>query len=110
MRRDELMDGYIWLYEQAYGTSLLLDRMERNWQRRPRTTSSLPEKAFIAARLGREVLRAMPSYAGSTKTRLACCSTATCTAMPGICCSCWMAMTSRASCGAIARQTTATTT
>ncbi len=56
MRRDELMDGYIWLYEQAYGTSLLLDRMERNWQRRPRTSSTLAEKAFIAARLGREVL------------------------------------------------------
>ena len=56
MRRDELMDGYIWLYEQAYGSDLLLDRIERNWRQRPRTTSSWTEKAFIAARLGREIV------------------------------------------------------
>src|SRR6185295_13085592 len=50
MRRDELMDGYVWLYEQAYGTHLLFDRLERNWKRRARGSNVL-EKAFIAARL-----------------------------------------------------------
>jgi len=55
MRRDELMDGYIWLYEQAYGTGLLLDRIERNWKRRPRSTSSTLEKLFVTARLAPEM-------------------------------------------------------
>lgn len=57
MRRDELMDGYIWLYEQAYGTDLLLDRIERNWKSRPRTTSKTVEKLFIASRLAPEMWR-----------------------------------------------------
>jgi radical SAM superfamily enzyme YgiQ (UPF0313 family) len=56
MRRDELMDGYVWLYEQAYGTDLLFDRLERNWKRRTRG-SNMMEKAFIAARLAPEMAR-----------------------------------------------------
>lgn len=56
MRRDELMDGYVWLYEQAYGTHLLFDRLERNWKRRARG-SNMVEKAFIAARLAPEMAR-----------------------------------------------------
>jgi len=56
MRRDELMDGYVWLYEQAYGTHLLFDRLERNWKRRARGSNVL-EKAFIAARLAPEMAR-----------------------------------------------------
>lgn len=56
MRPDELMDGYIWLYEQAYGRDLLYDRIERNWQRR-KSTSALTEKLFISAQLGREMIR-----------------------------------------------------
>jgi radical SAM superfamily enzyme YgiQ (UPF0313 family) len=56
MRRDELMDGYVWLYEQAYGTHLLYDRIERNWRRRTRG-SNLVEKAFVASRLGVEMVK-----------------------------------------------------
>jgi radical SAM superfamily enzyme YgiQ (UPF0313 family) len=56
MRRDELMDGYVWLYEQTYGTEHLWDRMERSWRRRT-SGSSLIEKAFISARLAPELAR-----------------------------------------------------
>jgi hypothetical protein len=56
MRRDELMDGYIWLYEQAYGTSMLYDRIERNWRRRAKG-SSFVERALIASRLAPEILK-----------------------------------------------------
>jgi radical SAM superfamily enzyme YgiQ (UPF0313 family) len=56
MTRDELMDGYIWLYEQAYGADNLYDRIEKNWKRRT-SGSNLIEKAFIASRLAPEMLR-----------------------------------------------------
>jgi radical SAM superfamily enzyme YgiQ (UPF0313 family) len=56
MTRDELMDGYVWLYEQAYGASNLYARIEQNWKRRT-TGSNLVEKAFVAARLAPEMLR-----------------------------------------------------
>jgi radical SAM superfamily enzyme YgiQ (UPF0313 family) len=55
MTRDELMDGYVWLYEQAYGTDKLWERLEQNWRRRARG-SNLIEKAFIASRLAPEML------------------------------------------------------
>jgi radical SAM superfamily enzyme YgiQ (UPF0313 family) len=57
MRRDELMDGYVWLYEQAYGTHHLLDRLERNWRRQPRIRPSWGEKLFVASRLAGEMVR-----------------------------------------------------
>jgi hypothetical protein len=56
MRRDQLMDGYVWLYEQCYGTGLLWERMEAEWRRRPKN-GGLPEKLFVAARLGPWALR-----------------------------------------------------
>jgi len=56
MRRDELMDGYVWLYEKAYGSHHLFDRLERNWRRRAGGSSAI-EKAFVAARLAPEILR-----------------------------------------------------
>jgi radical SAM superfamily enzyme YgiQ (UPF0313 family) len=56
MRRDELMDGYIWLYEQAYGTHHLFDRLERTWRRRDKG-SSLAEKLFVTARLAPAMAR-----------------------------------------------------
>jgi radical SAM superfamily enzyme YgiQ (UPF0313 family) len=56
MTRDELMDGYVWLYEQAYGTANLYDRIERNWRRR-KSGSNFVEKAFVASRLAPEMLR-----------------------------------------------------
>ncbi|MCA9585012.1 MAG: B12-binding domain-containing radical SAM protein [Myxococcales bacterium] len=54
MTRDELMDGYVWLYEQAYGTDKLWARLEQNWRRRARG-SSWVEKAFVASRLAPEM-------------------------------------------------------
>jgi radical SAM superfamily enzyme YgiQ (UPF0313 family) len=56
MRGDELMDGYIWLYEQAYGTDLLWERVEKHWRERA-AGSNLAERAFVAARLAPEALR-----------------------------------------------------
>jgi radical SAM superfamily enzyme YgiQ (UPF0313 family) len=56
MRRDELMDGYVWLYEQAYGTGQLYDRIEQNWRRRVKG-SNVVEKAFVGSRLAAEMLR-----------------------------------------------------
>jgi radical SAM superfamily enzyme YgiQ (UPF0313 family) len=62
MRRDELMDGYIWLYEQAYGSDLMLDRLERHWknmhgQERPRRGMAWAERAFVRTRLLPEMAR-----------------------------------------------------
>jgi radical SAM superfamily enzyme YgiQ (UPF0313 family) len=56
MRRDELMDGYVWLYEKCYGESGLYERIEKNWRRRT-SGSNLVEKGFIAARLAPHILR-----------------------------------------------------
>lgn len=56
MTRDELMDGYVWLYEQAYGADNLYARIEKNWRRRT-SGSNLVEKAFIASRLAPEMLK-----------------------------------------------------
>ena len=56
MTRDQLMDGYVWLYEQSYGADNLYARIERNWKRR-QSGSNLVEKAFIASRLAPEMLK-----------------------------------------------------
>jgi radical SAM superfamily enzyme YgiQ (UPF0313 family) len=57
MRRDELMDGYVWLYEKSYGSRLLWDRVERAWRRRRGKGSPLAEKLFISAKLAPELAR-----------------------------------------------------
>ena len=57
MRRDELMDGYVWLYEQCYGGHRVLERMERAWKTTTQEGSTAAEKAFVAARLAGEFLR-----------------------------------------------------
>lgn len=52
MTREQLMDGYIWLYEQLYATDTALDRLSRYWKRYGKTEgSSWPERAFIQWRL-----------------------------------------------------------
>jgi radical SAM superfamily enzyme YgiQ (UPF0313 family) len=56
MRPDELMDGYIWLFEQTYGTQLLYDRLEAHWAGRGRG-GNLVERLFVAGRLAPEVAR-----------------------------------------------------
>jgi radical SAM superfamily enzyme YgiQ (UPF0313 family) len=53
MSREELMDGYCWLYDEAYASDRALDRLERYWKTYRRKGSSLFEKAFIEWRLRR---------------------------------------------------------
>jgi radical SAM superfamily enzyme YgiQ (UPF0313 family) len=53
MSREELMDGYIWMYTEAYASTRALDRLERYWQRYRRRGSSLAENVFIKWRLRR---------------------------------------------------------
>lgn len=60
MTREQLMDGYIWLYEQTYATDALLDRLERGWLRRDRERRPALEKGFLAATLATIGLRADP--------------------------------------------------
>jgi radical SAM superfamily enzyme YgiQ (UPF0313 family) len=55
MTREELMDGYVWLYRECYGEALL-DRLERNWQWRQKPQRLRPQKAFVGARLGAKAL------------------------------------------------------
>jgi radical SAM superfamily enzyme YgiQ (UPF0313 family) len=56
MTGEELSDGYIWLYEQSYKSSLLTERLEANWRRAPveQGGRGLAEKGFLAARLAIE--------------------------------------------------------
>lgn len=56
MSSDELMDGYVWLYEQCYGESGLYERMEKNWRRRT-SGSNLLEKGFVTSRLAPHMLK-----------------------------------------------------
>jgi radical SAM superfamily enzyme YgiQ (UPF0313 family) len=51
MSREELLDGYIWMYTQAYASTRALDRLERFWQRYRKRSSSLAENLFIQWRL-----------------------------------------------------------
>ena len=55
MTREQLMDGYIWLYEQAYGADMTLDRLERWWTRKQDGGSAYTDRLFIAAATSRSV-------------------------------------------------------
>ena len=60
MTRDELLDGYIWLYEQAYGSELMWERLERYW--RTQRELGLPAARRVAgpalkALMARDLLR-----------------------------------------------------
>jgi radical SAM superfamily enzyme YgiQ (UPF0313 family) len=70
MRRDELMDGYIWLYEQCYGTDLLLERLERAWRRRTQG-ASLAERLVLSSLLAPELVRGDGELRGHYKRSLA---------------------------------------
>jgi len=59
---DQLMDGYIWLYEQAYGPDMVLSRLERWWSRRLTPGSKPADKAFIAARSALSLVGADADY------------------------------------------------
>jgi radical SAM superfamily enzyme YgiQ (UPF0313 family) len=51
MSREQLMDGYIWLFEECYTSDRAIARLERYWRKYGRTNSSLVERAFVRWRL-----------------------------------------------------------
>lgn len=51
MTREQLMDGYCYLYEQAYASQRALDRLERFWSAHPHHASNAGERAYIGARM-----------------------------------------------------------
>ena len=53
MSREQLMDGYCYLYEQAYASERALQRLERFWRRwrKPGSGPSLLERGFVSAKL-----------------------------------------------------------
>ncbi len=51
MTREQLMDGYCYLFEQAYCTTRALDRLERFWTRYRRRKSTFVENTFIKWRM-----------------------------------------------------------
>jgi len=57
MTREQLMDGYVWLYEQCYGTNALFERLERLWSSRSKKGSNFIEKQFIAWKLRQDAKR-----------------------------------------------------
>lgn len=60
MTREQLQDGYNYLYEQAYSTDLLLDRIERQWKLPttiPRRKAGMLERTFLRTRLASEWMR-----------------------------------------------------
>ena len=62
MSREQLMDGYCWLYEEAYAGDRALDRLERYWHTYRRSGSSLFEKSYIEWRLLRFRGRGTPRF------------------------------------------------
>src|SRR5262249_35042051 len=51
MSREQLMDGYVYLYERAYGPDMTMRRLERWWSRRGDAKGSgISERLFIAAK------------------------------------------------------------
>ena len=51
MTRDQLMDGYCYMYEEAYASQRALNRMQDYWQTYRKSGSSFIERAFIKSRL-----------------------------------------------------------
>jgi radical SAM superfamily enzyme YgiQ (UPF0313 family) len=51
MTREQLMDGYVWIYEQAYGADAVLTRLERWWRDPSSKGASMAERLFITARI-----------------------------------------------------------
>ncbi len=60
MTRDQLQDGYNWLYEQSYSTDLLPARLERHWKAlagHRNRRGGLLERTFLGSRLAPEFFR-----------------------------------------------------
>ena len=62
MSRAELMDGYIWLYQQAYTSDSALDRLERYWARYRQRRSTLVENSYIRLKLQKHWNRGSPRF------------------------------------------------
>jgi radical SAM superfamily enzyme YgiQ (UPF0313 family) len=56
MTREQLMDGYVWLYEQCYTSDRAWDNLKRFWQRGEREASSLVERLFVRWKVARSQL------------------------------------------------------
>ena len=51
MTRDQLMDGYCYLYEQAYASDRALARLQKSWATYPHHASTAVEKMFVSMRM-----------------------------------------------------------
>ncbi len=55
MTPDQLMDGYVWIYEQAYGPDAVLSRLEDWWRNNPIEGSPMSERLFMAAKVTAQI-------------------------------------------------------
>lgn len=55
MTPDQLMDGYVWIYEQAYGPDAVLARLEDWWRNNPLAGAPMTERAFMAGKVFAQV-------------------------------------------------------
>lgn len=53
MSREQLMDGYVWLYEQCYTSDAAWDNLRNHWQRPERSGAGLLERMFVNWRIRR---------------------------------------------------------
>ena len=51
MTREQLQDGYCWLFDEAYASPRALARLQRFWAQFPHHTSTAVEKAFVQFRM-----------------------------------------------------------
>jgi hypothetical protein len=51
MTREQLMDGYCYLYQEAYGSERALKRLEKNWQTYPHHASTAVERMYLSLKL-----------------------------------------------------------
>lgn len=62
MSREELMDGYAWLYEQSYASSRALDRLESFWRTYGKRRSGIVENAIVRRMARRFEGRGTPRF------------------------------------------------
>ncbi len=51
MTREQLMDGYCYLYQEAYASDRALARLEKSWKTHPHHVSTAVEKWFVSMRM-----------------------------------------------------------
>lgn len=56
MTREQLMDGYVWLYEQCYTSDAAMANLRRFWARPERPGSTLLERLFVRWKVSRSKL------------------------------------------------------